>query len=469
MPTNVPSISLGPNGFTAPTESEILAGVQADQRAAFGADLTSALETPQGQLAMSETAVIGDMHAQLLEVFNGVDPAFASGRMQDAIARIYFIERLPALGTVVTATCYGKTGTVIPAGSQAKDGSGNLYVALADGVIPAGGSVEIAFECATTGPIAAPIGFVNAIYQALPGWDSITNLAAGVVGRDAESRADFEFRRQQSVALNAQGSMPSILAAVLNVPGVLDAYAAENAKSSSSGTDFTASIATNVLTVTAVASGTLAVGHMVLGAGVATGTMIQALGSGSGGTGTYLLSISQTVASESMTSAPGGYAMVPNSIVVSVYGGDADAVAHAIWTKKAPGCDYNGNTTVVVEDQENYQPPYPTYSVTFLTPTPTGIKFAISMQSNPSVPADAVARVRAAVQAAFSGADGGLRARIGSAIFASRFYASIAALGPWALIYSIQVGVSSANQNSIILPIDKVPTLSPSDIAVTFA
>lgn len=63
----------------------------------------------------------------------------------------------------------------------------------------------------------------------------------------------------------------------------------------------TASIAASTLTVSAVASGTLAVGQTVTGAGVPAGTTIIALGTGSGGTGTYFLSTASTVASESMT------------------------------------------------------------------------------------------------------------------------------------------------------------------------
>lgn len=65
---------------------------------------------------------------------------------------------------------------------------------------------------------------------------------------------------------------------------------------------FTADIALTTLTVTAVASGTLAVGQVVYGTGVAAGTFITALGTGSGGTGTYTVGTSQTVASRAMTS-----------------------------------------------------------------------------------------------------------------------------------------------------------------------
>ena len=66
-------------------------------------------------------------------------------------------------------------------------------------------------------------------------------------------------------------------------------------------TSFTASISGTTMTVTAVASGTIAVGQLITGTGVTAGTTITALGTGSGGTGTYTVSASQTVASTTIT------------------------------------------------------------------------------------------------------------------------------------------------------------------------
>ena len=91
--TSVPSATLTDAGFSAPAETDILAGVQADITAALGGNVNQALTTPQGQLAMSETAIIGDCLDQILAVFNGIDPRTASGRMQDAIGYISFLTR----------------------------------------------------------------------------------------------------------------------------------------------------------------------------------------------------------------------------------------------------------------------------------------------------------------------------------------------------------------------------------------
>lgn len=63
----------------------------------------------------------------------------------------------------------------------------------------------------------------------------------------------------------------------------------------------TGSIATTVLTVTAVTSGVLAVGQQLTGTGITAGTYITAFLTGTGGTGTYSVSVSQTATSTTIT------------------------------------------------------------------------------------------------------------------------------------------------------------------------
>lgn len=375
--TAVPVPTFGANGFVAPLESAVLAGVQTDINAAFGGNLNPALETPQGQLASSMAAIIGDANNQFLALANGVDPAYATGRMQDAIGRIYFIERIPPQPTVVQCNCIGLAGTVIPVGATAQATDGNLYTATSTGTIPVGGTLSLQFACVLTGPIACPATSLNQIYQMIPGWDAISNPADGVLGNVVESRVDFERRRQQSVAVNAAGTLPSIIANVLQVPGVVDAYATENPTASS-------------VTV-------------------------------------------------------GGQTIAANSLYVAAYGGDPNAVATAIWQKKAPGCGYTGSTTVTVTDSNSgYVVPYPTYSVSFQIPAATPILFLVKIANSALVPSNALALIQAAIINAFSGADGGPRARIGSTIYASRFYAGVSTLGAWASIVSIKMGWTGA-------------------------
>lgn len=376
MGTNVPPVTFGPNGFIIPAESAILAGVIADYQAAFGGKLNlslanpSSLETPQGQLATSTSALVGQANETFQKLANDVDPAFATGRYQDAIARIYFLNRLPSEPTALQVQCLGGQNVQIPINALIQDDAGNLYGCTESGTIPSGGSIILPFAALLPGPTEVP-GEAT-IYQNIPGWDSVT-IISGTVGNNTESDSAFEARRAASVAKNSIGSLPSILGAVLEVPGVLDAYVTENA-----------------------------------------------------------------------TNAPvtfKGAILAANSLYVAVIGGLASDVAQAIWSKKAPGCSYNGNTTVVVQDNNpGYTPPYPAYNVSFEIPPPLAILFAVNIANGPLVPANATALIQQAIISAFAGGDGGARARIGTTIYALRYVAPILALGSWVQIISIQVG-----------------------------
>lgn len=373
--TNVPAVTFGPTGFIAPAPPLVLTGIQADINAAFGSNLSYTLTSPQGQIASSQAALVVNTNSIFTYYANQVDPAFATGRMQDAIGRIYFLERNPSQSTVVQALCVGLFGTVIPEGAIAIATDGNQYICTTagGGVIPVGGSITLSFSCTIPGPTACPADSLNQIYQAIPGWDSINNPTDGVIGNDTESRSEYELRRAASVALNSMGFVASIRGAVLGVANVLDAYVTENA-----------------------------------------------------------------------TNAPatiGGVTLAANSLYVAVVGGDQNAVAKAIWSKKSPGCSYNGSTSVIVFDTSpGYSPPYPSYTVQFQIPASLPILFAVSIANNAQIPGDAVTQIQNAIIAAFAGADGGSRATIGATLYASRYYAPVAALGSWAEIISLLIG-----------------------------
>jgi uncharacterized phage protein gp47/JayE len=399
MATNVPGVQFTDAGLVLPAESAILAGVQADIDAAFGGGVNPALETPQGQIASSTTAIIGDKNNDFAYYVNQVNPDFAEGRMQDAIGRIYFLDRKPATPTAVVATCVGLAGVVIPVGATAKASDGNLYVCTEAGTIPVGGSIDLNFACAVDGPIACPAGSLNQIYQSIPGWDTINNAGDGTVGSNVESRADFEFRRKQSVALNAVNSLQSIYASVFNVEDVLDCYVTENTTDSP-------------ITV-------------------------------------------------------GGVTLVGHSIYVAVVGGEAADIAQAIWSKKSLGANYNGNTSFPVTDTSGYDYPYPSYVVTWETPAPLPILFAVQIANNPQLPSNIVSLVQQAIVASFNGTDGGSRARIGSTIFASRFYGNIVSLGVTVSILSLLLGPTTPTLASYTVPINNTPTIDTSNIAVT--
>jgi Baseplate J-like protein len=235
--TLVPTFTFGPAGFTAPSGPAVLTGVQADINAAFGNVLNYDLRTPQGQLAMSWASIIDNTYAAFQFYSQQMDPAYASGRMQDAIGRIYGMQRQPAVPTQLQVSCNGAAGVVIPFGALIQDTLNNLYscATFGGGTIPAGGSIILQFNAVIPGPTAVPATNGISIYQAIPGWDSVT-VSSGTIGQNIEGRSAFEIRRQASVAGNSFGAIGSIIGAVSLVPNVTDFFGINNNNSTTLNT-----------------------------------------------------------------------------------------------------------------------------------------------------------------------------------------------------------------------------------------
>jgi Baseplate J-like protein len=397
--TSVPAIEFTPTGIVLPAESAILAGVQEDINGAFGGNLNPALNTPQGQLASSTTAIIADANSAIAELVDQVDPDNATGFMQNAVARIYFLTRNPGTYTTVQCQLLGELGVTVPVGAQAEDTSGNIYTCQESGTFGPSGTMTLPFANTSIGPIACPANTLTKIYVAIPGWDAINNSGAGVEGSNVETASEFEFRRQNSVAVNANGSIQAIYGNVFQVPGVIDCFVSENVTSNP---------------------------------------------------------ISGPVNGNPNST---NYTLVPYSIYVAVTGGLAASVAQAIWQKKNEGSGMNGNTTVTVLDTSGYSFPQPAYPITFNIPNPTAFKLIVNIKNTSSLPSTIVADVQAACVAQFNGVVGattgagitiqtsGQRVRIGSLMLAAAFYGPVATCeGP-----SVPVGVLSIFIGSVFV------------------
>ena len=406
--SSVPPIQFTPSGIVVPQESAVLAGAQADINAAFGGGVNPGLSTPQGQLASSESAIIAEKNSEIAYITNQVDPQYASGRFQDAIGRIYLMSRQPATATQVVANLTGLVGTVIPAGALAQDTSGNTYTLMAQVTIGPTGTTQGVFQNIATGPIPCPDGTLTQVYQAVAGWDALSNptlagsIPSATLGSNVETTAEFEYRRQNSVAANGHGTPQAIYGAVFGVPGVTDCYVVDNP----------------------------------------TGATVNM-----GAT---------------------NYPVAPNSVYAAAIGGTPAAIAQAIWSKKDVGCNYNGNTSVTVTDPSGYSYPQPSYTVNFNIPTPTPIYFAVQVVNNAALPSNIVSLIQNAIIAQFTGAGGSIPARIGSMILAPNFYGAVIGAAPNVQIISIAVGTTSTpTALQVQMGIDQGPTITAANIAVT--
>lgn len=123
----------------------------------------------------------------------------------------------------------------------------------------------------TTLTVASVSSGTLAVGQSLFGIDVLAETVITALGTGTGGTGTYTINRSQTVA-------------------------AETMNSATVGAEFTATIASTTMTVSAVTSGTLYVGQTVQGVGVTLGTIITALGTGTGGAGTYTVSTASTVA-----------------------------------------------------------------------------------------------------------------------------------------------------------------------------
>lgn len=219
-------------GLQAPDTSEIRQGVAEDWKQAFFdpdlPPLDTEPTTPAGQLIDAEVAEIEAKNAELLYLSSMFNPYVSDGRWQDALGYIYFLQRKLDEPTVVTCQLTGLNGTVIPYGALVQSLNGYTLICNRSVTIEAASTAETTFRVSENGPIEIPPHSVTAIVTTIPGWDTVDNEAAGAVGRDLETRSEFEARRAASVAANAHGSTGALFGTIANIPGVLDVQVLEN-------------------------------------------------------------------------------------------------------------------------------------------------------------------------------------------------------------------------------------------------
>ena len=219
-------IEVTESGLVLPSEQVILEEMLDLIINSFGGNLNRNLDTPQGQLASSLTAIIANKNNQIAWLANQIHPDYADGFMQDAIAKLYFLERKQSIKSSVVCTFTGLPGTIIPNGFIVQDKNGNDWT-LADKVsILADGKVDGTLTAAAG--TSAASGTVNVLISNIVGLDRVTNDQDAIIGSLVEDRETFRERRQNSVAINAQGMCGAVYGNVGKLQDVVDVYVIDN-------------------------------------------------------------------------------------------------------------------------------------------------------------------------------------------------------------------------------------------------
>jgi len=130
-------------------------------------------------------------------------------------------------------------------------------------------------------------------------------------------------------------------------------------------TSTSSSITTNILTVGGTVAGTFYIGMVITGGTTALGTTITAFGTGTGGIGTYYVDIIQTVASTPITGTIGLLTVTTTptgNLAVGQLITGATVAAGTIITRLATGTGGTGTYTVSVNQTVGSSPLIATYT-----------------------------------------------------------------------------------------------------------
>ena len=215
-------------GVSRTSYAEYVAELQRIYRAALGADLDLAGESPQGQQIGLEALAYVEIDEAIVTVSNAGSREHAVGAQLDDLGTLLRVFRGGPAFTTVEVTLGGVGGTVVEAGKRARSTMGDLFQLVNDATIGATGTVDADMRGVTTGPVPAMANTITSIVDVVSGWETVTNAASGVVGRNAELDDPYRVRQGQLTDQNAHATIAAIENRIREVDGVAKVFATSN-------------------------------------------------------------------------------------------------------------------------------------------------------------------------------------------------------------------------------------------------
>lgn len=223
--TTAPTVDA--TGIHAPTYADVLAFLQTQFRAIYGADTYLEADSQDGQFLAIIAAAINDTNTATVQLYNSFSPAKGIGVALSSNVKINGIKRAKASASTVDLRIVGQAGTTIVNGI-AKDANQQQWALPATVVIPPAGEVTITASSTQQGAVSAPAGTITQIGTPTLGWQSVTNPAAATPGAPVESDAALRVRQAVSVALPSRTVLEGTVGAVASIAGVARYRAYEN-------------------------------------------------------------------------------------------------------------------------------------------------------------------------------------------------------------------------------------------------
>lgn len=227
--------ALTASGLTTATQAELVAYFTSKFQEIYGPDINLDQDSPDGQMMYIFIQSIIDLQDLLLQIYNSMDPDLAIGRALDQRVAINGIQRQAGTHTTTNITLVLSQAVTLYGLDQSanqvytvSDNSGTEWQLLTS-VSLAVGTHALAFQAKDPGAILTVPNTITVPVTIVLGVSSVNNPTTyTTLGIDEESDFDLRIRRQKSVALSSQGYLDGLLAALLNITGMVDAFVYEN-------------------------------------------------------------------------------------------------------------------------------------------------------------------------------------------------------------------------------------------------
>lgn len=232
------------DGLTVVTQSEILTALIEGFQAAYGTQINTNPNSPDGQMINIFVQQILDQSLFLAAVNAGFDPDQATGIILDQRCQINGIQRQGGSYTVTDITVttsgsvslYGLDQTDQPV-FTVQDNAGVQWQLQSSEDVSAGANV-LAFQCAQIGAVSTVPNTITTPVTIILGVTAVNNPTTYItLGLNQETDAQLRLRRQKSLSLSSQGYLSSLLSALNSIPEVTSAYVYENNTSSTDDND----------------------------------------------------------------------------------------------------------------------------------------------------------------------------------------------------------------------------------------
>ncbi len=229
----MPTYGVTPTGFLRPSLQEILALIEADQRAEISQTLDLSTESVLGQNNGIYARQLSLAWEALEAIHNGTDPDRAEDDQLTSIAKLTGTDRRGESKSIIVGVRVTlDAGTTLLAGTHFAhvDSKPDVrFTPRANFTAPITGGHLIDFEAETSGPVQAPSTTLSVIATPVVGWSGVLNENdADPLGRLTDSNEILRQRREQALARAGGSTTGGILADVLAVSGVTSAQVFEN-------------------------------------------------------------------------------------------------------------------------------------------------------------------------------------------------------------------------------------------------